>query len=161
MKNAYSIRRKKRKGTKKSKIAKIISSINIGCCCFLACFKNKGWYMFSQMYIVVDVCLKNKAYSQDISCEIDGKSFYALSYFSSLPPFGVSIVLVCVLYLQHLSPLSLFVYSCSIGDSTVIIFISMCIILHLTNFWYRWNVIRRLKYTQHKKGKKMRAHKVL
>jgi len=103
MKNAYSIRRKKKKGTKKSKIAKIISSINIGCCCFLACSKNKGWYMFSQMYIVVDVCLKNKAYSQDISCEIDGKSFYALSYFPSFPPFGVSIVLVCVLYLQHLS----------------------------------------------------------
>jgi hypothetical protein len=108
--------------------------------------------MFSRMYIVVDVCLKNKAYSQDISCEIDGKIIlrFVLLFF---PPL-VYLLCLFVYYTLNIYLFSLFVHSCSIGDSTVIIFISMCIILHLTNFccrWYRWNVIRRLKYTQHEK----------
>lgn len=117
-----------------------------------------------------------KTYSRDISCEIDGKSFYALSYFLSFfqtffyhhhhPSFShdnfyldshIFFHLLCLfmlLYLQHslflllLMLLSLYItffqlcpchsffyiHFYSIGDSTVIIFVSMCIILHLTNF---------------------------
>lgn len=113
MKNAYSIRRKRSK-RKKSKIAKIISSINIGCC-LLGCSKyiRRGGICFRKCIQSLMFLFENKTYSRDISCEIDGKSFYVLSQFSStlflpLVISAFSIFFVCasvcvLLYLKHLS----------------------------------------------------------